>query len=171
MDVKIPKHWQVQDQETSEKITNEGASLMAGKNTVMKTAMDISKLKSVNLLTVFKYPLGSAHKYNCNFAFVAERIMFFQSIPDGKTYLSKMKDFMKRGQMHIDFVGDPKPVKLGGRDFYVQKTSLKFRNLLIQQNYYACIDKSYALSMVMSWVDNSELKELENITKTIRFDK
>jgi len=171
MSVHVPEKWNVQSSETNKELMDEGTSVESGKDKNMKAVLDSSVQRSVNLLTVFKYPIGSAHDFNSSFAVIAEKLPDMYSIRDGRDYLTSMKTMMENGQLKYDFYGGIKPVKIGNKNFYMQKTGLKFKTMVIHQNYYSYIVKGYALCIVASWASDSEWEELNKVLNAITFNK
>jgi hypothetical protein len=59
MSMKIPVEWSVQGQEIQKKIMDVGAKMASGDDKNLKAAIKASELQTVNLLAVFKHPVGT----------------------------------------------------------------------------------------------------------------
>lgn len=70
----LPQDWVVQSREQIDHIMKTGKNLVAGDDAKMKAVIKASEVNSANLLTVYKYEIGSAVDYNPSMAMMAENI-------------------------------------------------------------------------------------------------
>src|SRR5687768_12583971 len=56
--IKLPAQWSMQDREAQKRIAQTGGNLLAGDDKNLKAMIKASELQSVQLLAVFKHPVG-----------------------------------------------------------------------------------------------------------------
>ncbi len=167
--VKIPETWQVQDNETKKKLMAQGSKVVAGENIKLKDTLDASALDSVNLLTVFQYPMGASVSYNPAFLLMADKIVQYPGINRGSDYLLSARAIMESSKMIASFVGGISSEGVGGVSFDTMVAQIKTPTLLVTQKYYATIKKGYALVIIVSYSTDKELQALNSFVQSIRF--
>src|SRR5204863_6276705 len=91
--IAIPKDWQVQDNETQKELMNQGENLISGDDKNLKAMIDASELNTLNLISIFHYPVGAAVESNPSFISIAEKVEHYPGIKTGKDYLLNAKKF------------------------------------------------------------------------------
>jgi hypothetical protein len=71
----------------------------------------------------------------------------------------------------MDFPEDIEAVSLGGVDFDLLYAEANVGLLTISQEYYASVQKGYALSFVISYVNDHQYSALQEALDSIRFEK
>jgi hypothetical protein len=84
--VTIPEKWQVQDQDARQRLMELGEQVVTGNNENLKALMDASKLNTLNLLTVFRHPLGAAVDFKPSFMCIAEKVSHLPGIQRGSDF-------------------------------------------------------------------------------------
>ena len=166
----IPEKWQVQDDETKKQITAVGKKAIAGSNKELEKSLDASLLNSLNLLAVFKYPLNSGATANPSFACLAEKNNQLPSITS-REYVLSMKSLMQQSKLPYKFEQAIYSQSLGGREFTVLPTQITFNGVLFYQNYYLTIMKGYALTFIVTYTTDEDLKSLEAVLKSVTFEE
>ncbi len=62
--ITLPSDWHVQDPQTAQQGMRTGEKIMAGSNENMRAALEAVESQTLNLVTAFKYPMGSPVAYN-----------------------------------------------------------------------------------------------------------
>lgn len=167
--LEFPKTWSPQDQEAQRQMASQGVKMMAGEDKNMSSLLKASELQTVNLFAVFQHQLGSPVDYNPSVLGVAEVVRHMPGIKRGSDYLFQTRKLLENGQIEIRFVGDPKPVPLGGVEFDVMETEIAFQRMVIRQKYYSTILKGYALCFIVSYITPAEDARATEILKTLAF--
>jgi hypothetical protein len=165
----LPSEWSVQDQEMSQRLAEIGRKTLAGEDKGIKALFKASEQQSINLLTAFKYPVGTPVPFNPMIACVAERVRELPGIKCGKDYHYHAKKLMESGQMKFEFPKEISAEKLGGIDFDVMHALMTIGPSTVQQKYYAAIMKGYALVFIVSFTTTDEESVLQSILEGVSF--
>ena len=163
----IPENWQIQDDETKKKMMESGKRKIMGGDKQVEKTLDTSLLNTLNLLAVFKYPVGSGMRHNPSFGCVAEKITRFPSLT-ARDYLIGTKSFMQKSQVPYTF-REIYSRSIGGRGFVVLPAQAPLNGAIVYQNYYTRIMKGYALVFIITYSTDEELRPLEEMLKSVRF--
>jgi hypothetical protein len=166
----IPESWQVQDSESRERLMKLGKEVIVGKNENMKAMYDASEINTLNLLTIFRYPLGAAVDFNPSFVCVAEKVSHLPGIKRGSDYLFHARKLLEAGQLKYKIDDQMYSEKIGGVDFDYLNAQLDLPKIALTQKYYATIRNGYALCFVISFHTEEAAKELNGILQTVKFD-
>jgi hypothetical protein len=169
--VTVPDKWQIQSSEVTRSMQERGKETLAGDDENFKSMLDASEKDSVNLITVFKFPLGAQVTSNPAFLCVAEKISMFPGITKGEDYLYHTRQLLAKSKVKYVFEEKVDHIMIGDVPFDVQSGVISFGNMSITQRFYVTIMKGYALSFVISGTTPAELKELEVIMKKVAFGK
>ncbi len=167
--VKVPEAWHVQDNETRKQLMAQGSRVAAGGNEKLRSSLDASALDSVNLLTVFEYPVGASVSYNPVFVLMADKVRQFPGIKSGSDYLMSARALMERTKMAVTFNDGISSAGLGGVTFDTMGVQVKTPKQLVSQKYYATIKKGYALIAILSYTTDKELRDLNAILQSVSF--
>jgi hypothetical protein len=167
--VTIPTDWSVQDQASQQQIMVAGKALVAGDDKNLKAVLKATELQSVNLFTVFKYPLGSPVTFNPAIVAVAETVRQLPGIQRGKDYLFHARQLLQSSQVRASFPKEIYTVRLGGVDFDVMDSEFSIRGITVKEKYYATIRKGYALAFVVSYEKDEEESFQRKVLETITF--
>lgn len=165
----VPPEWSIQDQESYQRIMDTGGKALAGEDKNLKAVVKASQLQTVNLLLVFKHPVGTPVPFNPNIACVAERVRHMPGIKRGKDYLFHSRKLLESGQLSISFPRDIYTEELGGANFDVMYTEMELAGVAVQQKYYATVAKGYALILIVSFSTEEEEADLQSILESVTF--
>ncbi|MGE5296038.1 MAG: hypothetical protein ACM3VT_14535 [Solirubrobacterales bacterium] len=166
--VTLPADWHVQDQQSVKDSFETGEKVMAGSNDNMRAALQAASSKTFNLVTVFKYPMGSPVAYNPQFNCVAEGVSHLPGIQTGGDYLFHVRRLLESGQMKFTFPREVYIETLSGVEFHVLTAQLALMPTKIVTNeYIATVRKGYTLLFILSYTTDEERTELRNILSTI----
>jgi hypothetical protein len=167
--IKVPTGWTIQSQADQERIMDEGRELITQGNEERIEAMEQSGKNSLNLFAFLKYELGSPVAFNPSLAAIAEKVDHEPSIQTGEDYLVHVKEVLESSPVQYTFPSAVYRTDLGGMQVDVLATSVKFAGAEIHQNYYAIKIKGYVLSLIGSYSNLQESRELKKALATAKF--
>jgi hypothetical protein len=165
--VKLPDGWDVQDNESLKQLMKIGSEVVAGDDNNLKATIKAAELNTVNLFSVFQFPLGSPVPFNPNVMAIAERVSHAPGIKKGSDYLYHSKKLLETSKLDVTFPYGNSTESIGDREFEVMHVSLKSNGVTVMQKYYAIIMKGYALVFVTTFENEVELNIINNMLKTI----
>jgi len=168
MSMKIPAGWSVRDHEALQEMLDFGGKV-ADDDEMLDAVIEASELQTVNLLGVFKYPLGSPVECNPNIMCLAERIRHLPSVKTGKDYHLHSKRLLQSTQMGVTFPEEIYTEQIGGTDFDVMTLAVPNAGLIINQKQHVTVIKGYALMIITSFSSGEEDAELDAVLKSVRF--
>jgi hypothetical protein len=163
--ISIPQGWQVQDEETKRQLSESGRQKLANGNEQLEKSLNASRLNTLNLLTIFKYPRGSAVSSNPNFLCVAERINPALS-GTSIEYLNVMKNLLQGSQIPHEF-GEIYFQFIGEKRFFVLPVQNPSSG--VKQKYYTTRMKDYNLTFIISYQTDEDSKALQEILNSVKF--
>jgi hypothetical protein len=166
----LPDSWHVLDLESRMEIMKRGGEIVAGNNRNLKAAIKAADLKSLNLLTAYEHPPGTAVATNPGFMVIAEKIKHLPGIKRGSDYHFHAKKLMKMSRVKVTYPKDIYEATLDGVSFDVMEMEISIGEALIKQRQYAAIMKGYALLVALTYQDETGLNQLEEITGSVTFN-
>lgn len=171
-EIELPTDWVVQTKEQTEYIAKMGKDLIAGDDKNMKAAINAAEINSANLLAVFKYEVGSPVDYNPNLMLVAQNLKNTPGIKSGSDFLLQARKLLKQAQIQYDFIDEEfKKDIINNQEFYIMNCSQNFMGINIKQKCYSTIQDGFCLSAIVSFTDDEQKNDLENIINTMKFKK
>lgn len=167
MKISIPQGWQVRDEEAQKQISERGKEILANGNEQVRKSVEVSEFNTLHLLAISKYPRGSTVPSNPNFVCVAERINPVLS-ETSTEYLGEVKRLLQGGQQPYEFEGDIYSQFIDGQRFFV--FSARNTRNGVRQNYYSTRMKDYNLSFIISYKTDEDLKALQEILDSVKFE-
>ena len=168
--IPVPQSWDVRNDEQVKQLQKKGSGLISGNNKELEAKIDEADVNTVVLLTVFKNKEDTtAVKFNPSFILLCENLQGSPDIKKGKDYLDHAKYLMQQSKMPYQFTPEYFTEKVGNKEFDRMDAVLDGQMGGIQQSYYSIIDKGYALSIIISFVDADQKTELKEIINKIKF--
>lgn len=168
--IKIPTGWSVQDEEMRQKIMDTGRKMVAGDDKNLNAAIKASEMQTLNLLTVFKYEVGSPVEFNPSIACLAEKIHHMPGIKRGKDYHFHTRRILENNQnITVSFPKEIYTKEVDGINFDIMTLEMPFGSKTVKQKQYATVMKGYALLIIVSFLSSEEEAELEKVLESIRF--
>jgi len=168
--IPVPQNWDVRNDEQVQQLQKKGSGLISGNNKELEAKIDEADVNTIVLLTVFKNKEDtSAVKFNPSFILLCENLQGSPDIKKGKDYLDHAKYLMQQSKMPYQFTPEYFTEKVGNKEFDRMDAVLDGQMGGIQQSYYSIIDKGYALSIIISFVDADQKTELKEIINKIKF--
>ena len=165
--VKFPENWYVQDN-AAKKQMQKAAEEFVGENDKYKKMVELSDIRSLNLLTVMKHPLGKPVNFNPNFICMAEKVSDVPQVKSGKDYIEATKQNLKMAGIKIEF-GKEYVTTVGGVKFDTVDLLMKQGPFPVDQTYYAAKIKDYALCFILSFDSKEAKAELDKILAGVNF--
>lgn len=133
---------------------------------VQNDAIDLSEQNAAFLLSVYRYPLDT-QSFNYNFSCIAEDLSAYPEIKQSSDYMEEMIEQFKNEDFKID--KDIYSKTIDGVKFSVVDAETSAGDVVVKQRYYSTIKKGYALTFIITYVDDSNLDELNKILDSINF--
>ena len=171
--MRIPKDWDVQSQQESDAIMEEGKDMVAGDNVKMKAALKAAEINSASLLTVFKDKPGTnTTSFNPSIMLVAENLKNAPGVTSGDTYLTHSRKLMMSGEMKYDHIDEEFEKKiLNGWEFYKMNVAATYNGTEVKQIYLATVKDGFAIGLIYSFADEAQKAELEKWINTFDYYK
>jgi hypothetical protein len=166
----IPSDWSIQDQQTQKQLMHQGVDIVAGDNKNMQAAMRASEVRTVSLLTVFKYTRGAPVSYNPGIVGTAELVSHLPGIRTGGDYLFHARRLLEAGQVKYSFPREREVQTIGGAEFHVLPAEVILSpQIVVKQELCATIRKGYAVLLILSYATEEERNELRQVLNTTTF--
>lgn len=170
-DLPIPADWHVESKEQMAQIGEEGRKIVAEHNKELAEKIKADEISSATLLSVFKYRDDTVTgQFNPSFGMIAENLGKVSGVRNGKDYLEKVKALMEKSGIPYHFAPDFTTEKLGNKDFTLMELTAKYKgDVDVNQLYYCCVEKKFAISLIASFGNDEQKKELLRILSNIHF--
>jgi len=162
--VTIPQGWTVQGDDVKQRIQEGGKTAIVPKNEEDKEQLEAAVDRTLNLLTVSKFPLGTPGQVNALFMTVAEAVPLSTT---GPAYILQLKSVLQQTRVPVDFVDDNQVETINGVQFYTLTIALRPGENIVRQKYYVIIKKGYALGLITSILSESDTGVVNNILKSV----
>jgi len=170
--LRIPSDWSVQDRKTQEEERQRGEKILSGDNKNMQAMFEGGATRTVNLVTVFKYPPGSPVSFNPSIAGVAESVADAPGVRTGGDYLFHYRRILEASQVKFSFTRDVYTETIGGAEFHVLTTETSaLPMIVVKQEHYATVRRGYAVLLVLSFTTDEERKALRDVLDTATFEQ
>ena len=168
----VPEKWQIQSKQQTKEILKSGEKVVAGDDKTMQAVIEASKINTANLLVVFKHKVGAAVDYNPSFSVIAENLKAAPGVETGNDYLFHTKKLLKRSKVNFSYVSETfEKENVGGVDFYKMEVHVNYAGLTIKQIYYSTVIKRFALSVIISYINDKQKEKLNGVISSIKFSK
>lgn len=167
----LPEGWFVLDADDKKKMVDKGRQVVEeGVTEKKKALLEASLARTSILLSTAKHKPGTPlPNPNAMFVCVAERIPA-DLIKTGADYLSRGQ-YSSGGTagMKKEPIGPVRAEKVGGVEFAVVELKLSLGSAVMMRRQYVRIMKGYALSLTYMYVDEADLKTLDELLGTVKF--
>lgn len=167
----LPDGWLVLDTDDNKKILNKGRQAVEENvPEKKKAALEASLARTSILLSTSKHKLGTPHpEPNAMFVCIAERVPT-DLIKTGADYLSAgQRSLTAAAGTKLEFVGPMRTEKVGGLDFAVVDLKMTAGSAVRIRRQYVRIMKGHALSLTYIYIDDADLKTLDQLLGTVKF--
>lgn len=161
----IPAAWTIQGEDVKKQIKEGGKTSIIAKDEKEKAQFDAAADRTLNLLTISKYPLGTSDQFNALFMSVAEPVPLSAGAP---TYIAQLKAVLQQSKVPVTFVDDQGVETINGVKFHTLTITLKPGAETVRQKYYVLLKKGYALGLITTIINDSDSDAVNNIMKSVR---
>jgi hypothetical protein len=159
----IPFGWRVQGREVKEMLSDKGRESIKTQNAQTNAQIDTSVSNTANLLTIFKFDIGSSTDFNasliCGAEWLPKQMSASQYLANARRVLE-----MSQAQNSYSFKGFTTET-VGGEGFAVMEVATSAAN----QKYYVSIKKGYALFFILTYATDEDEAVLRQALRSIRF--
>jgi hypothetical protein len=166
----FPEGWTPHGEKTKKHIMEIGKSAVSGDTNLEKGAYLDAEKRTVVLLSVFKYPLGTPVDDNDGIQVMSEDVSFAPGIKSGKEYLQLMARNLRAAKMPVELQRDPEEVSLAGQTFYRQNIILTVRSKQVYETIMATVLKEHALVFILVGSSDDGRTALAKTLETVHFD-
>ena len=163
---RFPKDWVVHGEATNERIRELGKEKMAESGAVSKSNAEVSLKNTHQLLTVFRYAVGTPNiSINPAILVIAERVDHAPGILTGKEYLLNLRVLLRKAGAQA-LLQDPAQYQFGGAEFFRDNYAMETNGVRVVQAYFARIVNGYALIFVFIGEDEKSVDEMAKAMET-----
>lgn len=162
--INIPQGWTVQGDDIKQQISERSKAIVVPKDEPDKAQLDAAIDRTLNLLTVSKFPLGAPGQINALFMAIAEPVPLSAT---GPGYMKQLKSGMQQTKVPVTFVDDNQVETINGVQFYTLTVTLTPGENVVRQRYYVIIKKGYALGLITSIISESDADLVNSIMKSV----
>lgn len=157
MTVIMPHGWTLLDQEVQNQMANVGEGMSEANGTVEVDGESKSAVDAVNLLAIFKHPLNAQVTVNPNLIITAQPTNQMTA----ETQLDEVSEALIKQGLPIVFEQGIEAVKVGSQEFLKRSALIETGMGSVQQDYYAAVNGSYMVTMVVTYADIDDVKTME----------
>lgn len=167
----FPEGWTPHGEETKKHLMEIGRNAVSGNNALENGAYQDAEKRTLVLLSVFRYPLGTPVDNNDSIQLLSEDVRFAPGVKSGREYLQLMAGSLKRSNLPIEFQGEPTTATAAGQTFYRQDILLTVRGKSVYEAFVVSIVKEHALSFVFVGSSEQSRDDLAKTLETLRFSQ
>jgi hypothetical protein len=122
------------------------------------------------ILAVFKYELGAGVDFNPSFQLITQNVKDFPGIKNGGDYLFHVSKLYDQTFFGLESIDDRAiKVNINGLEFHNLNATFDFAGQIIYQNSYAVKKGDYIMNGILTFTDDVQKNELEEMVKSIEF--
>lgn len=159
----IPPGWTVQGDDVKQKVKGTAKDVIVAKDDKEKKELEAAVERTLNLLTVSKFPLGAPGQINALVMVIAEPVPLATTLPD---YLETLKSALQQTRVPVTII-DSAAETINGVQFSTVTALLNPGNSTVRQKYYVTIKKGYALGLITSIISESDTDLVNGIMKSV----
>ena len=169
LEFSLPQSWTILTEDEIEIITQAGAELVADGNEELEEELELSEVKTLNLVYSYKHDLSYAEAFNPSISCIAENLgLAGVVIRSGEDYLDQVVALFEEAGMPVT-VNDIAKEKLDSVEFDVLNVTIDY-GIAVYQKYYSTVMDGYALNFIISYTSEDELAEFDSILETVTFE-
>jgi hypothetical protein len=167
----IPRGWVTQDLATRRDLLDTAKEVIEERASEQKKEeFEASLNRGMHLFSASKYdPKTPPPGPNASLTCMVERLPT-GVVKTGDAYLAAMLDLARVMKVKIELTGPVRTEKVGGVSFTAADVKLTLGTAVIPQKYYVTIRKGYALMFSYAYLEEADLKPLEEILKSVKFN-
>jgi hypothetical protein len=161
--ITIPQGWTIQGDDVTRKVKETAKELIVPKDDQNKQDLEAAVERTLNLLTISKFPLAAPGQLNVLVMAVAEAVPLSTT---GPAYMKDLKAALQQTTVPVTVV-DGEVETINGVRFYTLMATLTPGERVIRQKYYVTMKKGYALGLITSIISESDTEVVNNILKSV----
>ncbi|VBB43521.1 conserved exported hypothetical protein [uncultured Paludibacter sp.] len=167
----LPERWNVLSQKDADEQQQKGMEVVAGKSNEMKKAIKVSEINTANLLSAFQYPFEVAIGFNPSLIVVAEKVSQTPSIKSANDYLLQSRKVLEQTSISFDSINNQLFTEsISGKMFSKMDVVIDGAESKVYQTYYCVLSEGFAISFILSYVNDEQKNILLNSVKSIKFN-
>lgn len=168
--VDFPEAWYIPSRTETKEMMNLGRNVISGGDPNKQALVDASMQRTLNLVTVYRYPPGTPASSNPNIILMAENVRALPGVRNGADYLHHVRVGLQGSKLRYEFDPIEEGISIGRLRAHCLPVQLVVGGNRIHQRYYATRSGGYVLSVILTFRDDEEFKTLEAILKSIKAD-
>jgi hypothetical protein len=165
----LPAGWKVHGEAAKKRNREAVRKLFDTKDPAAQARLERAVGGTLNLLTVYQYPVGVAVHFNPAFLCAAEKIPAAAASATDADYMDVLKKTFRYSKAPITVDRDVYTEAVGGETFSVIDITTHFPDAVGHQRYYTHIRRGYALSLVLTYLTEEQLRTLAGVVESVRF--
>ena len=167
--IELPINWTILTGKDFTKFVESSAMENSDNKKELSEAIEVSKINRAELLALYKFPLDIDF-FNPNIMIIAENIKLFQNqIKTGRDYLGHSRITLERLFPDIEITDGFEEQKIGGLDFWLMHSEQNTNHGKVEQLFNSTIINGFSFLIVLTYSNETEKEELNNILNNIEF--
>ncbi len=177
--ITLPEDWYIQSKDNIvDKVKNiyKDRELTGNSQNLQKSIEKIkpSTIKKVVLLNLFRYNIDSTVDFNQSFSVAALNLKNDPNTKSGKDCINQIIEASNSHSVKRTTKGEPKLTKIGSLDFYEITMEIEINQIVndtVKQRYCACVINGFNFLIIMTYITDEQLSELNEVLATTTFNK
>jgi len=165
----LPKGWKTQGEAAKRDFKEKGRRLIDPKDPAKQASLDRAVSNTLSLLTASQHPLGAPVHFNPMFVCAAEKIPDSAAGATDADYMAVLKKTLAYSQAPVTIDRDVYTESVGGETFSVIDITITFPDAVGRQRLYTHIRRGYALSFILIYLTDEQLRALKGVVGSVRF--
>ncbi len=161
--ITIPQGWTIQGDDVKQRVKEKAKDVIAPKDGHDKHELEAAVERTLNLLSISKFPMGAPGQLNALVMVIAEAVPLAAT---GPAYMKDLKASLQQTTVPVTVVDGDVEV-INGVSFYTLTATLTPGEHEIRQKYYVTVKKGYALGLITSILTESDADLVNNIMKSV----
>lgn len=161
--ITIPQGWTIQGEDVKERVKEKAKDVIVPKDDQDKHELEAAVERTLNLLTISKFPLGAPGQLNALVMAIAEAVPLAAT---GPAYMKDLKAALQQTTVPVT-VADGEMETINGVSFYTLTATLTPGESVIRQKYYVTMKKGYALGLITSILSESDADLVNSIVQSV----
>ena len=161
--ISIPQGWIVQGDDVKQRIREGGKEVIVKKDDQNKQELEAAVERTLNLLTISKFPLGERGQLNALVMAIAEPVPLAATLSD---YMKDLKAALQQTTVPVTLI-EGEVETINGVRFTTVTALLNPGDRTVRQKYYVTMKKGYALGLITSILSESDTDLVNSIMKSV----
>ena len=169
--LRIPDGWSVVDADTSQQLNQKGGELMAGDSKELKSLMEESQTRIIQLFTLIKQlpPESPGGAPTGAMVIAVATPVPAELFKSGEAYIEVAKYLLERTAVKPEFDGPVTKEMLGGIEFATQHLHINHLGAVIKQKLSATILKGHAVVLTRVYLNDLGEQSHDEVIRAMKF--